>query len=258
MEEKKDEQLNALFKDCVAGEKAPSKNVTLKATEYMREAKAEERVPVAEISVQGANVSAPDGGGKRKYYFIAIAGGFLLLCAMLLFFFLGKGGNADFSSATKGEGISLTQLDEANDYSSGAGANSGSDSLPSSSAFDGGVFGFIPKESVTEYKEYVLRESVGGYGAEETVIYYVEYTYGEYGVEIYAEADGICLDDLNFYKQYSKTLTYSDITFYYDIDGEEATSYAYFKTDSFGYNLEVSTSDKAVLESFLSYVAKNI
>jgi len=244
MKEEKDEKLNALFKDYISKEDSPSEDTTKEAIEFMR-SRREEEVPVAAMA-------ASDGGapviknGRKKYYIVAIAAGFLLLCGMFVFFMSQRGNAWDVSTALGLESVSKEQLDES------------ISAISETSTSDDGFLNFVPFEAVKEYREYPLIEDVGDYGAGDCVIYYVEYSDGGLEVKLYAEAEGICWDELNFYKQCERAVVYSDVTFYYDIDEASATSYAYFRTDSFGYDIEISTADKAALQDFLTKIAKKI
>jgi len=244
MEEKKDEKLNALFKDYLSEEEAPSKNVTQKAVEYMRTAEQEE-VPVSVAATQNST-SSEGKGGRKRYYFIAAAGFLLLLCAALAYAFISKNNLSDFSSAESLTAVSDSQLSETEA------------SIPQGATEWNGVLRFVPYEAVKEYKKYYLTENVADYSAGEPIIYYVEYSMDGQSIALYAEANGICLEELAFYKEYGQKTVYSGVTFWYGINDETKTSYAYFKSDSFGYNLKLFSADKATLEKILSEIAKNI
>lgn len=91
-ENKKDEQLNALFREYVEEEKSPPESVTLKAKQLMgKEAeRVEEVVPALAAEAEGGTV-----GGKRrlintKALYFAIAAAALLIGILLIWRFTAK------------------------------------------------------------------------------------------------------------------------------------------------------------------------
>lgn len=244
MRENKDEKLDKLFKSYVEEEKTPDESVTKKAIEFMRANPQKEEVPVAETAAATAGESANIGGVRRNYV-VAGAALFMALCVALIFYFVIKA-SSDSPDFALSSSVSEAQLEETE-----------GDISPSSAGEDG-FLRFIEYDSVTLYCEYALTEDAAGYSAGDVVVYYVEYVADGKEIMLYVEAENIYLDSIAFYKECENEQTYSGTTFLYYINGEAATSYAYFQVGAYGYNMEILTSDKDVLFGLLKAIAEKI
>jgi len=242
MKKEQDEKLNSLFKNYISEEESPDESVTDKAMEFMSSAE-REKVPLS-VTAGAEGTSSSSRGDGRKYSLIITAGVLLILCALLVYVFSSSNRLSDLTSAPA-QTVAREQLSEAPlDLSSPTAGKS--------------LFPFISEETIKSCKEYSLKEEVADYSAGEAVIYYVEYTAEGKDVRLYAEADGIYSDELSAYKEYEQAQLHSETIFYYETDEEANVSYVYFKGESFGYNMQLSTADKTVLEKILSDIAEKI
>lgn len=251
MKDKKDEKLNNLFSDYVQEEQLPPESVTANAAEFMRTNAQKQKSAVAVPIAETAEGSERGGNAERKKYIIAIAAAFvvLVLCAVLICYAIANpkldSEPFDLATSVEREQISEEQLQETSDEGT---ATSDERRIPA----------FVEQNSITEYKEYALTEAVGDYSTGEIVLRYLEFSVAEKQAKLYVESENIYFDELAFYKGYEADLTYSGINFLYGIDKEQAAAYVYFQVDSYGYNLELNTSDSDVLQSILADIAEKL
>lgn len=236
-ENKKDEQLNALFREYVEEEKSPPESVTLKAKQLMGKEteRVEEVVPALAAEAEGGTV-----GGKRrlintKALYFAIAAAALLIGILLIWRFTAKPQEFPLRLSP----VSLSALTE------------------KESAYEEKEFlPFIEKDSVTIYKEYALKENAENYRAGDVVAYYLEYTF-QNGIrgKLYVEAENVYLDNLASYKLFESEQKTERNTYYIDdTDVNKKVSYFYFSYGSYGYNLEVSTVEESEIKTILQNI----
>ena len=138
-ENKKDEQLNALFREYVEEEKSPPESVTLKAKQLMGKEteRVEEVVPALAAEAEGGTVGEKRRLINTKALYFAIAAVALLIGILLIWRFAAKPQEFPLRLSP----VSLSALTEKES------AYEEKDFLP-----------FIEKDSVTVYKEYALKE----------------------------------------------------------------------------------------------------
>lgn len=227
---RKDEQLNSLFRAYVEEEESPPERVTDKAKQYMQEAP--ERVEVTQPVLADGNGA---GGAQTRRHTINMrlvwsCVAFLLIVALLLLWYFLRGGDS-FSSINQYGRISRSQLTETSlTYSE-------QEFLP-----------FIESEDVAVYKEYALNEDFGTYEQGEIVLYYLEYTEQEdTQAQLYVEVGDIDFDELDAYKNLEDYREYENIARYIAIETEDDLTYINFLYDIYSYNLMIDTSlDRSV------------
>ena len=231
----KDQRLDELFSEYVQSEQMPSENVTFAAKEYMQ------RNHVTEKAVVPANATA-DGNfannrsaqyTNKMLYFAALF--VIVLAVSLLCYFLTKRNNEYLMSASQISTEQLTQTTPEYKQTS--------------------FLSFVDENSVTDYKEYRLKQEVKDYHKNDAVMYYVAFnTANNIAVRVYVEVKDIYCAELSNYKQSDTKQKMDGIVLYCTAQSDE-TLY-YFNYNNFGYNITIGTSDRAIANGLLAYITE--
>ncbi len=237
-ENRKDEQLDSLFKAYIEEEEIPPERVTDKAKRYMQGEP--ERVEVTEpVFAAGTGAGGAQAGRHTKNMrLVWICVAFLsVVVLLLLWYFLHDNGNF-FTTLSGYSRVSRSQLTETSpEYRE-------QEFLP-----------FVESEDVAVYKEYALKEDVNPYRRGDVVLYYLEYTaQTNVQAQLYVEMADIDFDELDAYKSLEDHREYENITYYIGSAPEAARTYIYFRHDAYSYNLRIDSSSETSVEAVLKNI----
>ncbi len=232
--EKKDEELNTLFRAFVAERQSPPPSVSQKAKLLMGG-------KVAETAKEEIFSHAAGGEGvfrgrtaKRQLGYSLAAALLALLSATLFLLYAIRQPSLSLIGSTPLERSALTE--RTTEYSE-------KDFLP-----------FIEKNSVTCYTEFSLKEDADRYHANDVVAYYLEYRTEGVSLFLYVESKGVYLTETNDYKQARALHKYDKISFRVDTDSKQTFALCYFTHDRYGYNLGILSADKEKIEEILKTI----
>lgn len=232
---KKDERLNGLFSEYLQEGEEPPASVTTGAKELMRKRAA--ALSVAETENGGGTLGRTGFFGRDKTLYVVAAVALFLVLLSACLFLIGRGSGDDFLvGLSQVESLQLSE--RVKDYEE-------KDFLP-----------FVNAASVTEYKEYSLNDDIDRYGKGNVLVYYTEFVTADgIVVTVYTEVEGIYLDNLSAYKQKKSAQKIGEICFYRqsDSDGEAY----YFTYSSYGYNLQIGSTERGVVNGILGYIAQS-
>lgn len=271
--QKKDEQLDDLFRAYIDDKQAPPERVTLRAKQLLADERerAKQEVRAAEPQAVTASGEATSdntvGGSNRRLINIALALIFASVVLMCIILMLphGNKNNGPSRFMENRTPLNMSQL-KAVCVSPD----------PNNTAADSGCVAVAKNATNIKYEKFFIADTDGsdsvGNGniheasredgnvgntyigsSSDAVVYYSEYiTDDGCPVSMFVETGPYYLTELEFYKSLDKAVTVNKHTVYVSYNKKENISYCYFENAGAGYNIKIGTSDKAKVKKILA------
>ena len=247
MKEKRDQNLEHIFRKCADGGARPSERVTAEARAALR-ARSAETVPAA----AGAGGSAVSAGSakraERRTIIILAAAACLLSLLVGLFLWRLQDGTlpgalllADGTTYVSDEGLRQSTHED-------TGAESPA-CLP-----------WVESNEIVCCREYTLAPRNGtdepAAQAAETVLYRVEYRADGVSATVYIETENVYLLSLGDYKRLPEERCCGGVDF--RLQTEKTQTYVYFETEKYKYNLQLETAQEEQVTAALTAIGQSL
>ena len=231
----RDEKIEKLFSALVGEEPLPPASVTLPAKQAMEDVARERVTADVKVAADSAGGSSLHGERRLPAYVWYIAAALIVVAvALTLVFTLGKR-----DGALQVDTLGIVQF-ERTDAAFGSREKA--------------LLPFVDGGNVAECAHYVFRYGGEGYSAGDVGVWYVRFSFDDIPAEVYVEADGVELEELEPYSSLPSYVS-GGVVFGLQTYASEGFSRIYFEYANFSYNLRVNTEEEERVRSMADSIA---